>query len=89
MKIFGIIIEASPFHNGHQYFINKIRETYAPDVVIAVCSTSFTMRGDISTIDKFNKTSALLNNGVDMVVELPFFMRFKVRITLRKQVFLF
>ncbi len=73
MKIFGIIIEASPFHNGHQYFINKIRETYAPDVVIAVCSTSFTMRGDISTIDKFNKTSALLNNGVDMVVELPFF----------------
>jgi len=31
------------------------------------------MRGDISTIDKFNKTSVLLNNGIDMVVELPFF----------------
>ncbi len=73
MKIFGIIIEANPFHNGHQYFINSVKNKYTPDLLIAITTTSFSMRGDISVIDKFEKTNILLNMGIDLVIELPFF----------------
>lgn len=72
MKVFGIIMETNPLHNGHSYFIKKIKEIYQPDVLIAITSTSFTMRGDISVIDKFTKTTQLLNEGIDIVLELPF-----------------
>lgn len=73
MRVVGIIIEANPFHNGHQYFINKVKEELLPDVMIGVTSTSFSMRGDISVIDKFTKTEILLEKGFDIVLELPFF----------------
>ena len=26
MKVFGIIMETNPLHNGHSYFIKKIKE---------------------------------------------------------------
>ena len=74
MKIMGIVIEANPFHNGHQYFINEIKRIYKPDLIIAVTSTSFTMRGEISVLNKFDKTHALLNGGVDIVLEFPFIL---------------
>ncbi len=74
MNIIGIIMEANPLHNGHQYFIDKIIKEYSPDLLIGITSTSFTMRGEISVIDKFSKTSALLNAGVDLVLEFPFIL---------------
>ncbi|MCM1259476.1 MAG: nucleotidyltransferase family protein [Prevotella sp.] len=73
MKVFGIILEANPFHNGHNYLIEHIRHTFQPDVLIAVTSTSFTMRGEISLLNKFEKTKILLHHQVDLVVELPIF----------------
>lgn len=73
MKILGIIIEASPFHKGHQYFIEEAKRKINPDLLIAITSTSFTMRGDLSIVDKFSKTKILLENGIDIVLELPFF----------------
>lgn len=73
MKIFGIIIEANPLHTGHLYFINEIKQKYSPDLIVAITSTSFTMRGEISLIDKFTKTSLYLDNGIDLVLELPFY----------------
>lgn len=72
MKIFGLIMEANPLHNGHAYFINEIKTKYNPDVLIAVTSTSFCMRGEISSINKFDKTNYLLSLGIDLVFELPF-----------------
>lgn len=74
MNIVGIIIETNPFHNGHMYFINEIKEKYQPDLIIAVTSTSFTMRGEISIINKFDKTNALLKAGIDIVLEFPFIL---------------
>ena len=73
MKVFGIIIEANPFHNGHKYYIDQIKTEYNPDVIIAVVSGSFSMRGEVSLLDKFTKTSILLDSGVDLVFELPFY----------------
>src|SRR5690554_6257176 len=71
-KILGLILELNPFHNGHLYFINKIKEKVKPDCTIAVLSGNYTMRGDLSVIDKFTKTSLLLTAGIDIVLELPF-----------------
>ena len=72
MKVIGIIAEYNPFHNGHLYQINKIKEMYPDSLLIGVISSSFTERGDISLINKWNKTKIALDNGLDLVIELPF-----------------
>ena len=72
MKILGIVMEANPFHNGHLHFINECKQQLNPDLIVAITSTSFTMRGEISLLNKFDKTNILLNHGVDIVLELPF-----------------
>lgn len=74
MKAFGVILEANPLHLGHKYLIDEIKKQYQPDYLIAITSTSFSMRGDVSSLDKFTKTSLLLENGFDLVIELPFSM---------------
>jgi len=66
MKVFGIIMETNPLHNGHSYFIKKIKEIYQPDVLIAITSTSFTMRGDISVIDKL--TESAKDQGASIII---------------------
>lgn len=72
MHIIGIIAEYNPFHNGHLYQINKIKEKYPNSTIIAVVSSSFTQRGDISILNKWDKTQIALDNGIDLVIELPF-----------------
>lgn len=72
MNVTGIVVEYNPFHNGHIYHINKAKELTKPDLLIAITSGNFTQRGEISIINKFNKTKCALDNGVDLVVELPF-----------------
>ncbi len=72
MNIIGLIAEYNPFHNGHQYQINKIKEKYPDSILIAVISSSYTQRGDISVLNKWEKASIALDNQVDIVVELPF-----------------
>lgn len=71
-KVVGIVAEYNPFHNGHLYQINKIREKYKDATIIVVCSSSFTQRGDTSILNKFDKAKVALNNGVNLVVELPY-----------------
>ena len=71
MKIIGLIAEYNPFHLGHLYQINKIKEMYHESIIIAIISTNFTQRGDISIINKWNKTKICLEHNVDIVLELP------------------
>lgn len=71
MNIIGIIAEYNPFHLGHLYHINKIKEIYPESIIIAIISTNFTQRGDISIINKWNKTKICLDNNIDLVIELP------------------
>ena len=40
-------------------------------IIIAIISTNFTQRGDISIINKWNKTNICLDNNIDLVIELP------------------
>lgn len=72
MKSIGIVCEYNPFHNGHIYQINKIKEKYKDYTIIAVMSGHFMQRGDISIIDKWKRTEIALKNGIDLVIELPF-----------------
>ena len=72
MNIAGIIVEYNPFHNGHLRHINMTKKLTGCDLLIAVTSGNFCQRGDVSVMDKFEKTEAALNHGVDLVVELPF-----------------
>jgi len=72
MKAIGIIAEYNPFHNGHLYHINKIKEKYPDYKLILVMSGNFTERGGLMIIDKWKRTEIALKHGIDLVVELPF-----------------
>lgn len=72
MQVIGLIAEYNPFHNGHLYQIQKIKELYPNSLLILVLSSSFTQRGDISILNKWDKTQIALNNQIDIVIELPF-----------------
>lgn len=71
MKVIGIIIEANPLHNGHQFLINQIKEKEKPDILIAGVSTYFSMRGDITCYPKHDKVNYLLQAGFDLIFEFP------------------
>lgn len=70
--VIGVIVEYNPFHNGHIYHINKIKEKYPNSIIVAVMSGNVTERGDLSIIDKWNKTKIALKYDIDLVIELPF-----------------
>lgn len=72
MNIVGIICEYNPFHNGHKYHLEKIKEMFPDSIIILVMSGNFTERGIPSIIDKWDKTEIALEMGIDLVVELPF-----------------
>ena len=71
-KIIGIIVEYNPFHNGHIYQINEIKKKYKDSIIIVCMSSSFTQRGDLSILNKFEKTKIAMENNVDLVIELPY-----------------
>lgn len=72
MKSVGIICEYNPFHNGHLYHLKKIKEMFPEHLIILVLSPSFTQRGNISIINKWDKTKIALEAGASLVLELPF-----------------
>lgn len=71
-KIAGIVVEYNPFHNGHLYHLQKTKELTQCDLLIAVMSGNFVQRGEPAIIDKWTRTQAALDAGVDLVIELPF-----------------
>ena len=72
METIGIIAEYNPFHNGHLYHLNTIKEMYPDKTIVLVMNGNFTERGDVSIIDKWKRTNIALNLGIDLVIELPY-----------------
>lgn len=70
-KVLGIIAEYNPFHNGHLYHLDTSKKITGCDYTVAIISGNFTQRGSTSVIDKWSKTKMALQNGVDLVIELP------------------
>ena len=67
MTITGIIAEFNPFHNGHKYLLDQ-----AAGLKIVAMSGNFMQRGEPAIVDKWTRAQMALENGADLVVELPF-----------------
>ena len=64
----GIICEFNPFHSGHKHLIDSVKNDGA---VICVMSGNYVQRGEFAIYDKFKRCAAALENGADLVIELP------------------
>lgn len=71
MAVFGIIAEYNPFHNGHIYQFNKIREFDNDASIIVAMSGNITQRGEFALFDKWQRAELAVRNGADLVLELP------------------
>lgn len=71
MKKIGLICEYNPFHNGHLYHIEKVKEMRPDSILILALGGGFLERGEISLISKWNKTRLALDYGIDLVLEIP------------------
>lgn len=70
MKTAAMICEFNPFHNGHRALIEAARKAGATHI-LAVMSGNFVQRGDVAVFDKFTRARIALENGADLVAELP------------------
>ena len=70
-EVLGIIAEYNPFHNGHLYHIQKAKELSGAKYVVCVMSGNYAQRGNTSIVDKWKKAEMALENGIDLVIELP------------------
>ena len=71
MTAVGIICEYNPFHNGHKYQIEQAKKLSGCDACVCVMSGSFVQRGEVAVYDKWSRAKAALENGADLVIELP------------------
>lgn len=72
MHTVGIVCEYNPMHLGHLYQINEIKKLYPDSIIAIVCCSCFTQRGELCVMNKWEKCRIALENGVDLVIELPF-----------------
>lgn len=71
MKVNGIVAEYNPFHNGHAYQLQHAREATGAAYTVVVMSGNFMQRGAPALLDKFTRARMALENGADLVLELP------------------
>lgn len=72
MSVVGFITEYNPFHYGHKYHLEQSKNQTNSNFSIAIMSGSFLQRGEPSFIDKWTKAKMAVDNGVDLILELPF-----------------
>ncbi len=72
MNSVGIIAEYNPFHNGHLYHLSKVKEMFPNHIIVLILSGNYLQRGEFSILDKYTKTKIVLENGIDLIIELPF-----------------
>ena len=71
MNITGIIAEYNPFHNGHAYQLARARALTGADYIIVVMSGDYVQRGTPAILEKHLRARLALENGADLVLELP------------------
>ena len=71
MKFCAVICEYNPFHNGHLYQLNQIRQESGCDKILCVMSGNFTQRGEAALLSKYERARHAIENGADIVLELP------------------
>lgn len=68
-KVVGIVVECNPFHKGHKRLLKECKKH--GDIIVAVMSGNFVQRGEPGVFDKEKRTKDLIDNGVDIVIEIP------------------
>ena len=71
LQIIGITTEYNPFHNGHKWQLQAIREKFGNVPVIACMSGFFVQRGEIALTDPWSRAAAAVHAGADLVLLLP------------------
>ena len=70
-NVLGIVAEYNPFHNGHLHHLIESKRVTNSEYSIAVMSGNFTQRGEVSIVNKWSKAQMAIENGIDLVIELP------------------
>ncbi|MBQ1954173.1 MAG: nucleotidyltransferase family protein [Clostridia bacterium] len=71
MALTGIIAEFDPFHGGHAHLIASAKGLFPENGVVCIMSGGFTQRGAPSCADKIARAKMAVENGADIVFELP------------------
>ena len=71
MKTIGIVAEFNPFHEGHKYLIEQAKADTDADICVVVMSGNFVQRGMPAAYDKWQRAQMAVEQGVNLVVELP------------------
>ena len=71
MNFFSIVSEFNPFHTGHKHLIEQTKAKTGTDAVVCIMSGSMVQRGDVAIYDKWTRAKAAVENGADLVLELP------------------
>lgn len=72
MKACAIICEYNPFHTGHAYHIEETKKHLDADIYIGIMCNHFVQRGNIACASAKERCLAAINNGLDLIVELPY-----------------
>lgn len=73
MRVNGIIAEYNPFHTGHKYLLTESKKATSADYTVIVMSGNFVQRGAPALINKYKRAEMALQNGADLVLELPMY----------------
>ena len=71
METVGVIAEYNPFHNGHLLQLREIRRLFPHAAIIVAMSGSFTQRGTVAILDKWQRAEAAVRSGASLILELP------------------
>ncbi len=72
MKQVGIVCEFNPFHKGHEYLIQRVKEAYPQKGIVCMMSSNFVQRGSFAIVDKYSRAKCAVLSGADLVLEIPF-----------------
>lgn len=70
MKNCVIVCEYNPFHSGHKYQLDRVRE-HSIDNIICVMSGNFVQSALPAFCDKSTRAKCAIMGGADAVIELP------------------
>ena len=73
MRTAGVIAEFDPFHNGHAWLIEQLRDPHGGNAthIVVVMSGNYVQRGGPALLPKEDRVKMALSGGADLVVELP------------------
>ena len=70
-KTAGIVTEYNPFHKGHAYQIECLKDMGYDKIAVAM-SGSCVQRGETALLDKFVRAKMAVDCGVSLVCEMPY-----------------